>query len=83
MLEKVTNLDVLSVNIKMIGDEETEAWGVQVSAGTDDTVWRETGEFPCHVSEHVHGIGNDKENGVGGVTNQRGYDFVKEGDVPL
>ena len=77
------DLYVLSVEVEMIGDEETKAGRVQVGAGADDAVGGETREFPSDVGENVDGVGNEEENGVGGVTDERRNDGAEEGEVPL
>lgn len=82
-LKEKKDLDILSVDIKMISNEETETGGVQVGAGTNDTVGGETGEFPSDVGENIHGVGNDEEDTIRGITNQRGNDLLKQGYVPL
>lgn len=82
-VERKKDLDILSVDIKMISNEETETGGVQVGAGTNDTVGGETGEFPSDVGENIHGVGNDEEDTIRGITNQRGNDLLKQGYVPL
>jgi len=67
----------------VIGDEETEARGIQIGARPDDPVGGETGKLPGDVGEDVDGVGNDEESGAGGVTNEGGYDGAEEGEVSL
>lgn len=35
------------------------------------------------IGENVDGVGNDEENGVGGVTDERRNDGAEEREVPL
>jgi len=80
---RIVDLYVLGVDVEVIGDEETEARGVQIGARPNDPVGGETGKLPGDVGEDVDRVGNDEESGGGGVTNKRGYDGAEEGKVPL
>lgn len=76
-------LDILSVDVEMIGDEETKPGRVQVGTGSNDAIGGEAGEFPGHISQHVYWIRHYKQNRVRGVMNQRRNDALKQTHIPL
>lgn len=83
MLPYDIRLYVLGVDVEVICNEETEARGIQIGARPDDPIGGETGKLPGDVGEDVDGVGNDEESGVGGVTNEGGYDGAEDREVPL
>lgn len=79
----LTDLDVLSVDIEMIGDEEAEPGGVEIGTRPDDPVGGEARELPGDEGQDVDGVGDDQQDGVRGVAGEVGDDAAEEGEVPL
>ena len=76
-------MDVLSVDVEVVGDEEAEAGGVEIGAGADDAVGGEAGELPGDVGEDVDGVGDDHEDGIAGVAREGRDDLAEECDVAV
>ena len=62
MLADLVGVDGFGIDIEVAGDAGAEPGGVENSAGADDFLGREAGEFVSVVSEDVHGIGDDEED---------------------
>uniref|UniRef100_J3L8S8 Uncharacterized protein n=1 Tax=Oryza brachyantha TaxID=4533 RepID=J3L8S8_ORYBR len=78
-----SDLDVLRVDLEMLGEEEAEPGGVEVGAGADDAAGREPRQLPRHVRQHVHRVRHDQQQRLRRVLRQRRHDLPEQRHVPL
>ena len=83
MLSHNVAVDILCVDVQAIRQEPAQARGVEVGAGADDAVGRQSGELVCDVREGVDRVGDDEQRGVGAVLHQLGDDLLEEGHIVL
>lgn len=76
-------MNVLSIDVEMIGDEKPKPGRVQIRSRSDNPIGRETRELPGDISQYVDRIGNYQQNRVPGVLRELGDDISEKGHVPL
>ncbi|CAL9073585.1 unnamed protein product [Musa textilis] len=79
----ITNLDILSVDLEVVGEQEPEARGVEIGAGSDHPIGREAGQLPRDVRQHVHRIRHHQQQRPRGVPGERRHDLLEQGQVAL
>lgn len=56
-------------NAQLLGQQVAEPGRVEVSAGADDAVLRQSADLPSHVRQDIHRVAGDDENCVRAVFN--------------
>lgn len=70
-------------NGQTLGHQETESGRVQVGAGANDTALGQTRQLPGHISQDIHGVGHDQQDGIRAVLHQLGDNSLQDICVTL
>ena len=80
MLAGDVGVHVLDVDAGLLGNQEAQASGVQVGAGTEDLVLGQTGELLSHVGSDVDRVGDEHVDGVRSHLDQVRHDGLEDVD---
>ena len=73
-------VDVLDVDAGLLGDQETQTCGIEVGAGTEDLVLRQTGNLLGDMGGDVDRVGDEHEDGVRGDLHETRNDGLEDVD---
>ena len=83
MLAIDMGVNILRADLEFLCQLGLQTNGIQYGTGTNDVLSRDAGNFVEHISHHIHRIGHDDINGIGGILHNVGRNLLQNIDVGL